>query len=201
MAILYIVKYGNPVLREKAEPISEMTDELRKLIADMFDTMYDAPGVGLAAPQVGVAKQLFVMDPAGNRDEFDSDPRVIINPEVLDESPEDERMEEGCLSLPEMKGDVYRPLTIRVKYQDENLEPHEETLEDFYARVFLHEYDHLQGVLFFDHMSLPVRTTYGPALMRIKAVGQKEEKLYSSSGEPPPYTLESTPEDKTPLTE
>lgn len=190
MALLYIVKYGQPVLRERAQEIEGDSPELQQLIDDMFDTMYNAPGVGLAAPQVGVGKRLFVMDPSGQRNSPESEPEVVMNPEVLEESAEDDTLEEGCLSLPGIKGEVFRPCTIRVKYLNRRFEAVERTLHDFHGRVFLHELDHLNGRLFYDGYSIPRKTLLAPSLMKIRHQGEAELRgLRSETQVPFPIRL------------
>jgi len=177
MTVLFIVRYGYPTLRERAKEVTGDSPELQRLIDDMFETMYAAPGVGLAAPQVGVGLRLFVMDPAGNRADRDSSPRVLINPEIIEESAEDESLEEGCLSLPTLKGDVYRSLRLRIRYLDRTFVQHEEEWFDFEARIFQHEFDHLDGKLFFDRFPLIRRTALGPRLMRLRSDGDAALKM------------------------
>lgn len=155
MAVLPIVTYDDPVLRKKAEPVEHNSPELQKLITDLFDTMYEASGVGLAAPQVGISLGLFVVDADAITEDADEEsfgPNVFINPEieVLDGDPWD--AEEGCLSLPELREKVKRPMNIRIRYLDRDFKPQEQICSGWYARVLQHEYDHLNGVLFIDHL-------------------------------------------------
>jgi peptide deformylase len=145
MAILDVLVYPNPALREPVREVTGFDDELRKLIADMWETMYISKGVGLAAPQVGVLKKLFVADYEGDR-------RVIINPEITDAEGA-QKGEEGCLSFPGVYEDVVRPEKIRIRYTDENGASRDEIVEGFLARVFSHETDHLNGRLLIDHLS------------------------------------------------
>lgn len=153
--------YGSPVLRKMAEPVPEDYPELKKFVADLFETMYASDGVGLAAPQVGRDVRIFVVDASIYADQdagLAQFKRAFINPEIYERSDEEVLMGEGCLSLPGLHEDVYRPAAVRIRYMDENLEPHDELLEGFAARVVQHEYDHLDGKVFTDHLS-PVRKT------------------------------------------
>ena len=160
--ILPIVLYGASVLREVAEPISPDYPELQTLIDNMFDTMHNAEGVGLAAPQIGLAIRLFVIDvsPIDKEDfpELDKYPptKVFINAEIVERSGELLNMDEGCLSLPQISERVPRHSKIRIKYLDENKQPHEDEFEGYYARVIQHEYDHIEGKVFTDNIS-PLR--------------------------------------------
>ena len=167
MAILEIIETPDARLREISKPVETVTDAHRALIADMFETMYDAPGIGLAAIQVGHPIRLLVIDLQRREDGQDDvepdedapppkmvrDPRVFINPEIVWESDELAVYNEGCLSVPEMYGDVDRPARIRAKWLDENGTPHEQELEGLMATCLQHEMDHLNGVLFIDHLS------------------------------------------------
>ncbi|MDR3164812.1 MAG: peptide deformylase [Synergistaceae bacterium] len=145
MAVLNVLEYPNPALREAASEVIEFGNELKKLVADMWETMYLSKGVGLAAPQVGRALRLFVADWEGNR-------RVIINPMII-EAEGAERVDEGCLSFPGIYEEVTRPTKIRIVYRDENGERHDETAEGYLARIFSHETDHLNGRLLIDNLS------------------------------------------------
>lgn len=166
MAILPIVEVPDPRLKTVSTPVEEVTDETRTLIADMFDTMYDAPGIGLAAIQVGVPKRILVIDlqePAehdhdhgedcDHEHEVIRDPRVFINPEILDPSESMRVYEEGCLSVPDQFADVERPDSVTARWLDENGEQHEERIEGMLATCLQHEMDHLEGILFIDHLS------------------------------------------------
>jgi peptide deformylase len=139
---------GDPVLREKAAPVTELTDEIRRLVDDMFDTMYAEEGVGLAAPQVGSAQRVIVVDA---REELP--PFALINPEILEFSDDLERGEEGCLSIPGLKDIVERSYAVRVRGLDRHGEPVEMDAEGLLARVLQHEVDHLDGILFLDRVS------------------------------------------------
>jgi peptide deformylase len=156
MAILPIVEVPDPRLRQISSPVEAVDDEVRKLIADMFDTMYDAPGIGLAAIQVGVPKRILVMDLQESEEEDGppvKDPRVFINPEILAASDREVPYLEGCLSIPDQYADVDRPDHIRVRWLDENGASHEEELDGLLAVCLQHEMDHLEGILFIDHLS------------------------------------------------
>ncbi|PZO91920.1 MAG: peptide deformylase [Sphingomonas sanxanigenens] len=156
MAILPIIETPDPRLRIISKPVETVDDELRALIADMFETMYDAPGIGLAAIQVGVPKRLLVMDlqePEEEGGEAVRKPRVFINPEILEESEETQPYSEGCLSVPDQYAEVLRPAVIRAKWLDEHGKAYEETLDGLLAVCLQHEMDHLEGILFIDHLS------------------------------------------------
>jgi peptide deformylase len=140
---------GDPVLRDKAAPVDRLTDEIRSLIDDMFDTMYAEDGVGLAAPQVGVALRVIVVDP---RDD-ESTPLALVNPEIIEFSEDLDRAEEGCLSIPGLREIVERPWAVRVRALSRDGEPLEFEAEGFLARILQHEVDHLDGVLFLDRVS------------------------------------------------
>jgi len=157
--LLPVTVYGEPVLRKAAQPIDRNYQGFDKLIEDMFQTMYSADGVGLAAPQIGKSIRVFVVDASMMGDE---DPalidfkKIFINPEIISREGEEWAMNEGCLSLPGIREDVFRPEQVTLRYLDENWEEHEETYNGFAARVIQHEYDHLEGILFVDHLS-PLR--------------------------------------------
>lgn len=170
MAVRAIRTYPDPVLRVKCPPVERFDQELRGLAADMVETMHHAPGVGLAAPQVGVELRLAVVDlSVGN------DPEqllVLVNPEVQDEEGEATEVE-GCLSLPEVTDKVDRPYRIRVRAQDLNGEPFEVEAEDWMARAILHEIDHLDGVLFVDRLRGLRRERARRQLRRLVEVGEE----------------------------
>lgn len=180
--ILPIVAYGDPVLKKEAEILTKEYPDLELLIANMFETMYAASGVGLAAPQIGKSIRLFVIDgsPFAEDDEEDDevepDPRavgmegfkkVFINPIIEKESGEKWGFNEGCLSIPKIREDVYRHETIEISYFDENWNLHEETFSGYAARIIQHEYDHLEGVLFTDHLSVLKRKLLQKRLQNI----------------------------------
>jgi peptide deformylase len=156
MALLRIVEVPDPLLRQKSTPVETVDDELRILIADMFETMYAAPGIGLAAIQVGIPKRVLVIDlqePEEEGGEPVSDPRVFINPEIVEHSDTPVPYTEGCLSVPDQYADVDRPDRIRARWLDENGERHDEVIEGLLATCLQHEMDHLEGILFIDHLS------------------------------------------------
>ncbi len=156
MAVLPIVTYNDEVLRQKAGPVTENTIELQQLIDDMFDTMYNAEGVGLAAPQVGKKLRLFVTDGdvyAEQEGEPAYGPLVFINPKIVFESSETVDMDEGCLSIPGVWGPVTRAEQIVVEYLDRDFNQQKLEVDGRMARIIQHEADHLDGVLFLDHLS------------------------------------------------
>ena len=155
MPILPVVTYDDPVLRKPAVPVEPDHAGIQQFIDDLFETMYEANGIGLAAPQVGVSLRVFVVDAdviTEEEQEVSFGPGVFINPEIelIDEEKWD--AEEGCLSLPEIREKVTRPDTIRIRYLDRDFQPHEEVHSGWYARVLQHENDHLKGVLFIDYL-------------------------------------------------
>ncbi len=153
-----IVAYGDPVLKKEAEEVQEGFDNLSGLIEDMWETMYEADGVGLAAPQIGLSLRLFVADgtPFGEGEEGDAGckdfKRVMINPVLFDLSEAQSSMEEGCLSIPGVREPVSRPVSIGVEYYDADWNLVEEHLDGLAARIVLHEYDHLDGIMIPDHI-------------------------------------------------
>ena len=153
-----IVAYGDPVLKKEAEEVQEGFDNLSGLIEDMWETMYEADGVGLAAPQIGLSLRLFVADgtPFGEGEEGDAGckdfKRVMINPVLFDLSEAQSSMEEGCLSIPGVREPVSRPVSIGVEYYDADWNLVEEYLDGLAARIVLHEYDHLDGIMIPDHI-------------------------------------------------
>jgi peptide deformylase len=151
MALRDILILPDKRLRKVSEPVKKIDAGTRALIEDLFETMYDAPGIGLAAIQVGVAKRLFTMDLA--KKEEPKNPQVFINPEIVESSDEKAVREEGCLSIPEFYGDVERPVQVKVKYLDLDGKPHEVEADGLFATCIQHEIDHLNGVLFIDHLS------------------------------------------------
>ena len=160
--VLPIIGYGAIVLKTKAKEISADYPELNKLISDMYETMYDASGVGLAAPQIGKSIRLFVIDTSPfDTDDFEQNSgfevksvkKTFINPVMIDETGENASFEEGCLSIPNIREHINRKSDITIKYQDENFIDHRETFSGILARVIQHEYDHLEGILFTDKIS------------------------------------------------
>ena len=145
-----IVKYGNPVLEKPAEPVTEFNEDLKILVADMFESMYEAKGVGLAAPQIGISKRLAVIDVS-----FKENPReklVLANPEIIHTEGK-QTQSEGCLSIPDFRENVTRANVVTIRAQDVNGKWYEKTGEELLARAFLHETDHLNGKLYISHIS------------------------------------------------
>ncbi|HZC38706.1 MAG TPA: peptide deformylase [Sphingomicrobium sp.] len=156
MALLPIVEVPDPRLRQISSPVEKVDAEVRALVADMFETMYAAPGIGLAAIQVGVAKRILVIDlqePLEEDGEPVRDPRVFINPEILEHSDQEVPYTEGCLSVPDQYAEVDRPDRIRARWLDLDGKVREEEIEGLLATCLQHEMDHLEGVLFIDHLS------------------------------------------------
>ena len=156
MAILNILEAPDPRLKTVSEPVEAVDDTLRALIADMFETMYDAPGIGLAAIQVGVPKRLLVIDLQEKDEETGATiriPRVFINPVLSEPSEEMGVYNEGCLSVPEQYADIERPASIRAQWLDADGKAHDERIEGMLATCLQHEMDHLEGILFIDHLS------------------------------------------------
>ena len=151
MAILPILVAPHPVLKKVAEPVETVDDEIRRILEDMLETMYDAPGIGLAAPQVGISKRMLVIDVAA-RDE-EPRPMKIINPEILNQSADLSTYDEGCLSFPDQYAEVKRPATVRLRYLDETGTQHEIEADGLLATCVQHEIDHLDGIVFVDHIS------------------------------------------------
>jgi peptide deformylase len=171
MAIREIIELPDPLLKQVSKPVETFDEELKTLVADMFETMYDAPGIGLAAIQVGVPLRVLVIDLQPEDPDAEpevctahgdhhhthqpirKEPRVFINPEILDPSEELSVYTEGCLSVPEIYAEVERPARIRARWQDLDGKVHEEELDGLMATCLQHEMDHLEGVLFIDHLS------------------------------------------------
>lgn len=162
--ILPIVAYGDPILKKDCEEIDQNYPDLKQLISDMFETMYKAKGVGLAAPQIGKNIRLFIVDgsPFADDEDEEDDPRaegiehfkkVFINPIIEEEDGKEWPFQEGCLSIPKIRENVTRKPDITVSYYDENWELQEESYSGYAARIFQHEYDHIEGILFTDYLS------------------------------------------------
>jgi peptide deformylase len=167
--ILTIVKYPEPVLSQPGEPVNEFNAELRKLVADMFETMYASQGIGLAAPQVGVSKRVTVVDLSmGKKPE---DKLVLINPEIISS---DGRLyeEEGCLSFPEIREKIVRAANVRIRAQDVTGKWFEMDGEDLLSRAFQHEIDHLDGILFITRMSALKRSLTLRKIRKMQADGE-----------------------------
>ncbi|MEX0928891.1 MAG: peptide deformylase [Balneolales bacterium] len=168
MAVLPIVTYDDPILRKKADPVESDSAELQELINNMFETMYNANGVGLAAPQIGVSLRVFIVDAdvmGDDKEEEDESygPMVFINPEIHEVETSLIEMEEGCLSLPELREKVVRPDDIRVTFLDRHFQKKDLRFSKYMARVIQHEYDHINGVLFIDYVG-----SFRKRLMRSK---------------------------------
>jgi len=161
--ILPIVAYGDPVLRKETEEISKDYPNLDVVLENMFETMYEAHGIGLAAPQVNLPIRLFIVDasPFGDDEDLSEEEqnfvstfkKVFINARILEESGDEWAFNEGCLSIPDVREDVFRQPTIVIEYEDENFKKHKETFSGMVARIIQHEYDHIEGILFTDRLS------------------------------------------------
>ena len=181
MALLPILLAPHPTLKAVARPVSEVTDELRTLAANMLETMYDAPGIGLAANQVGRTERVLVMD--CERDpEAPRKALVLFNPEVTWSSEEESSYEEGCLSIPQQYADVVRPASVKVAYLDENGMAQERLFEDLEATCVQHEIDHLNGTLFWDHITQLKRNMLKRKLAKLKKEREREAKLAKAEG-------------------
>jgi peptide deformylase len=143
MALLTIREIGDPILEKRAKEVKEMTPRLKELVKDMLETMYDANGVGLAAPQIGILKRIVVIDVSPEQ----NDPHVFINPVIIEQDGEQDGME-GCLSVPGKIGEVIRPAHVKTKAFDENMQPFEIEGTELFARCMCHEFDHLDGILY-----------------------------------------------------
>ncbi|MAB37956.1 MAG: peptide deformylase [Aequorivita sp.] len=161
--ILPIVAYGDPVLRKETEKISKDYPNLDKILENMFETMYEARGIGLAAPQVNLPIRLFIVDATPFEDDEDLSEeeqkfastfkKVFINARIIEESGDEWAFNEGCLSIPDVREDVFRQPNIVMEYEDENFKKHTETFNGIVARIIQHEYDHIEGILFTDKLS------------------------------------------------
>ncbi|MET0274889.1 MAG: peptide deformylase [Phenylobacterium sp.] len=167
MALREILVVPHPVLKQVSTPVETVDDELRALMDDMLETMYAAPGIGLAAVQIGVPKRVIVMDLA--RPEEEPQPRYYVNPEILWASEETLPYEEGCLSVPEIYDEVDRPARVKLRYLNYQGEQVEEDAEGLFAVCIQHEMDHLEGVLFIDHLS---RLKREQAVKKVKKMGR-----------------------------
>ena len=161
--ILPILAYGDPILRKKGEVIDKDYPKLDELLANMFETMYEASGIGLAAPQIGRSIRLFLVDasPFGDDEELSEEERgslgslrkVFINARIVKEEGAEWAFNEGCLSIPEVREDVFRQPNLVIEYEDENFKKHKESFSGIAARIIQHEYDHIEGILFTDKLS------------------------------------------------
>ena len=171
MAILPILEAPDPRLRTVSEPVASVDDDLRALIADMFETMYDAPGIGLAAIQIGVPKRVLVIDLQEDEDGEGKPirkPQVFINPEFYDPSEDLSVYNEGCLSVPDQYAEVERPALVHCRWLDETGASHDERIEGMLATCLQHEMDHLEGILFIDHLSRLKREMVLKKLEKVK---------------------------------
>ena len=166
MALRSILIHPDPRLKKVCAPFEGVNPAVRRLADDMLETMYDAPGIGLAAPQVGVLQRLFVMDCAGKDD--DPDPMVLINPEITWASDELNTHEEGCLSIPEQYEEVTRPAAVKVRFLDLDGNPQERHFDGLRATCAQHEIDHLNGTLFIDHLSRIKRQMITRKMQKLK---------------------------------
>ena len=181
MSLLPITLCGDKILRKKTELVTEVDDETIGIITDMFETMRNANGIGLAANQVGFNKQILVADISPVEEYEDYKPVAMINPKIISKSDETNSIEEGCLSIPELREEVIRPKTIQVSYLDVNMKEHTIDADELFARVIQHEYDHLQGVLFIDYFDDELKKRYKKHLEKIKKLKLDIEYPVSSS--------------------
>lgn len=172
MAKLKLYEYPHPILKQKTEKFVCVDDDVRKFLDDMLETMYAEAGVGLAAPQVGVSKRAVVIDIAHEGEE--PAPLYMVNPEIIWRSEETEICEEGCLSLPEQRAEVERPASVKIKYLDYNGKSCELLAEGFLAVAVQHELDHLDGILYIDHLSRLKRQMLVKKLSKYQKTRQKE---------------------------
>jgi peptide deformylase len=186
MAMREILEVPDPRLKQVSKPVTKFDDGLKALVADMFETMYQAPGIGLAAIQVGVPLRVLVIDLQPEDEDAEpeechdhggevhyhrpvkNDPRVFVNPEVLDPAEELATYSEGCLSVPEIYAEIDRPATCRVRWQDLEGKAHEEAMEGLMATCIQHEIDHLEGILFIDHLSRLKRSMVMKKLKKLR---------------------------------
>ena len=192
--LLPIIAYGHPVLKRKAEVISKDYPKLKELIDSMFETMYNASGVGIAAPQIGQSIRLFIVDTTpfseddslsdNERNQLKSFKKIFINPEIIEESGDDWSFDEGCLSIPNIRESVLRQPEIKIQYFDENFIKHVQSFEGLLARVIQHEYDHVEGILFTDKLSSFKKQLLKKKLLKIssgKLSFDYEMEFYKSS--------------------
>jgi peptide deformylase len=178
MALRPVLQFPDPRLKRKSAPVGEITDEIRALAEDMIEVMYDEPGIGLAAPQVGEAIRLIVMDTGWTEEGAEKKPTVMVNPEILGRDGEI-TWTEGCLSVPDFQADVERAALVRVRYRDLDGREHEEDASELRAVCFQHEIDHLDGVLFIDRISRLKRSLY---VQKRKKALEREEPEPAKSG-------------------
>ena len=179
MAIRTILTAPDPRLKKKSKPVDSVDADVRHLKDDMLETMYDAPGIGLAAPQIGELRRVIVLDI--DREDLKTGPIVMANPEIIEASDEDATYEEGCLSVPEHYSDVVRPAKVTVRYLDRDGEAMEMACEGLLATCVQHEIDHLDGILFIDHISALKRNM----ILRKLLKARKEQERDEADGKPP----------------
>jgi peptide deformylase len=179
MALLPILTAPDPRLKKKSLPVAAVDAEVRQLMDDMLETMYAAPGIGLAAPQVGALQRVIVLDI--DREEVKTGPLFMANPEIVEASDEDVIYEEGCLSVPDHYSDVARPEKVRVRYLDRDGKQRELACEGLLATCVQHEIDHLDGILFIDHISSLKRNM----ILRKLLKARKEKERDEAEGRPP----------------
>ena len=172
MAIRTILTAPDPRLKKKSQPVASVDAEVRQLMDDMLDTMYDAPGIGLAAPQIGELKRVIVLDI--DREDLKTGPILMANPEIIEASDEDATYEEGCLSLPEHYSDVVRPAKVTVRYLDRDGVQKELACEGLLSTCVQHEIDHLDGILFVDHISALKRNMILRKLIKARKEAERD---------------------------
>jgi peptide deformylase len=187
MALLPILTAPDPRLKKKAKPVEKVDDGVRRLMAEMLETMYAAPGIGLAAPQVGVGKRVLVLDVA--REGEPKNPMKLVNPEIVWVSDDDNTYEEGCLSVPEHYAEVARPRAVKVRYRDETGAERLIEAEGLLATCLQHEIDHLDGILFIDHLSALKRNMILRKLLKEKKAAERGDEKDEKPGESPQHSL------------
>ena len=188
MALMPILTAPDPRLKKKSQPVASVDAEVRQLMDDMLATMYDAPGIGLAAPQIGELKRVIVLDI--DREDVKTGPLFLANPEIIEASDEDVTYEEGCLSVPEHYSEVVRPANVRVRYLDRDGQSQELDCDGLLATCVQHEIDHLDGILFIDHISALKRNM----ILRKLLKARKEQERDAAEGKPPaPKAKETAP--------
>ena len=192
MAIRPILTAPDPRLKKKSKPVERVDDDIRQLMDDMLETMYAAPGIGLAAPQIGVLKRVIVLDI--DREEVKTGRIVMANPEIVEASDEDETYEEGCLSVPEHYSDVARPAKVTVRYLDRDGNRQEMVCEGLLATCVQHEIDHLDGILFIDHISALKRNMILRKLLKARKEKEREDAEEKSSSSSAKATIGATAE-------
>ena len=166
MSVLPIYNCFHPVLKQKAKPVEEFNDELRSFIDNMYQSMYRADGIGLAANQVGDNRSIFIIDTTPTEEQGKSiGPLTLINPEIISFSDDKVEFQEGCLSVPKYFEDVVRPEAIEIKYLDIDMKEHKIEVDSILARVIQHEYDHLNGILFYERLT-PIRRTLAKSKLK-----------------------------------